>query len=123
MTTTTNATIAATADAAFNHIVTAEVAQRAGMSYHTMTIAIANERAWAAVCDEVYAAIITNDGAALRQMGLYTLTIYAAGPEAGDLHARRAAAADHYTRCARIARRNIATFEASRDALLRDAGR
>ena len=112
MTTITAAFAAAAADAAFNHVITEEVAQRAGMSDHALIIARRNELTWAAICDEIHTAIISNDDAALRQMGLYALTHDGAGLRADDIHARRAAAADYYVRCARIARRNAVTFDA-----------
>ena len=112
MTTITAEYAAAAADAAFGHIITEEVVQRAGMSRHALIIARRNELTWATICDEIYTAIISNDDDALRKMGLYALTHDGAGLRTDDIHARRAAAADYYVRSARIARRNATTFDA-----------
>jgi len=112
MTTATIATIAAAADNALTHVATADDTQRWGLSDYELRMRINVELTWATVCDEIYTAIISNDDAALRTMGLYALTHDGAGLGVDDVHARRAAAADHYVRCARIARRNAATFDA-----------
>jgi hypothetical protein len=115
--TTTRSFAAAAADAAFGHIITADVAQRAGMNHHALLIARRNELTWATVCDEIHTAIIATDDEALWRMGLHDLTSTAVDAGTAAYHTRRANAADYYVRAARIARRNAVTFDAMYSAI------